>query len=100
MKLTRYTARYAFTDADLTTHILPDQNLRTLIKRINLRMQVYGLSEDTYRMRRVRSLRVIAGSKVAELRCHSRYFDNREAVTFNFNGFIGWANDRNIAPIL
>lgn len=36
-------------------------------------------------------------------RCKSCYFDNREAVTFNpdgFIGFAGWADDRNIIPFI
>ncbi len=37
------------------------------------------------------------------LTCKSDYFDNREAVSFNRDGFIGfagWASSKNIAPIL
>lgn len=35
--------------------------------------------------------------------CRADYFDNREAVSFNRDGFIGfagWASSKNIAPIL
>ena len=41
--------------------------------------------------------------RYAELRCKSHYFDNREAITFNTDGFIGfagWADKTNIQPIL
>lgn len=41
--------------------------------------------------------------KFAELRCSSFYFGNRECITFNEDGFIGfagWADDKNIQPIL
>lgn len=37
------------------------------------------------------------------INCKSFYFDDREAVTFNsdeFVGFAGWADDRNVQPIL
>lgn len=38
-----------------------------------------------------------------ELRCRAFYFTNREAITFNAGGFIGfagWADDINVVPIL
>lgn len=40
---------------------------------------------------------------VISIRCRSAYFDDREAITFNpggFVGFAGWADDSNIKPIL
>lgn len=39
----------------------------------------------------------------AGLRCESNYFKDREAITFNADGFIGfagWADDENIVPFL
>jgi hypothetical protein len=38
----------------------------------------------------------------AEIRYKGSYFDNREAVSFNKDGFIGfagWADDRNVQPV-
>jgi len=40
---------------------------------------------------------------VADIRCSAYYFRNRQAVTFERNGFIGfagWADDNNVQPIL
>lgn len=39
----------------------------------------------------------------ADLQCRSHYFRKRQAVTFEENGFIGfagWADDENIQPVL
>lgn len=41
--------------------------------------------------------------RYAEVRCKADYFDDREAVTFNTDGFIGfagWADNTNVQPIL
>ena len=41
--------------------------------------------------------------KYAEIRCKADYFEDREAVSFNTDGFIGfagWADDKNIQPVL
>ena len=58
------------------------------------------------------SLRIIRGGKkdigpegvrFAQILCASDYFENREAVTFNPDGligFAGWADNSNVAPIL
>lgn len=103
MKLTRDLARQAFADAGLTNDFITQQNLSDLITHINQEMINSSLINDTYRMHRVRDLRLVFGKKVAELRCQSRYFENREAVTFNQNGFIGiggWADDQHLAPII
>lgn len=103
MKLTRDLVRKAFADAGLTNDFITQQNLSDLITHINQEMINSGLINDTYRMRRVRNLRMVFGKKVAELRCQSRYFENREAVTFNQNGFIGiggWADDQHLTPII
>ena len=39
----------------------------------------------------------------AELRCKAFYFESREAVTFNSDGFIGfagWADEKSVQPVL
>jgi hypothetical protein len=90
--LTRDAARAAFHDAGLTYEILTPDNLRGLRRCIDQKMRTNGLIKNTFRMR-----------KTKELRCKSFYFDDREAVTFNRDGFIGfagWADDNNIQPIL
>jgi hypothetical protein len=48
-------------------------------------------------------MRVSAGRPYGGIRCRSFYFDDREVVTFNpdgFLGFAGWAADGNVQPIL
>lgn len=90
--ITRDFARAAFTDAGLTYDILTPDTLRDLRLRIDQKMRSSGLIKNTLRMRRTK-----------QLRCKSFYFHDREAVTFNEDGFIGfagWADDNNIQPIL
>lgn len=101
--LTRDIARKAFADAGHTTAVINSTNLQDLIKRINQKMLDAGLMGGTFKMRRVLGLRSLWGTRVAELRCKSRSFESREAVTFNQNGFIGfagWADEENVQPIL
>ncbi|MBJ6722467.1 hypothetical protein I2750_19900 [Bacillus sp. PR5] len=91
-ELTRDMARASFKDAGLTYEILTPENVSELRRRIDQRMRASGLIRNTYRMRRTKVLR-----------CKSYYFEDREAVTFNRDGFIGlggWADDTNIQPIL
>lgn len=90
--LTRNAARAAFHDAGLTYAILTPDNLRDLRRCIDQKLRASGLIKNTFRMR-----------KTKELRCRSFYFDDREAVTFNRDGFIGfagWAGNENVQPIL
>ncbi len=91
-ELTRDMARASFKDAGLTYEVLTPENMSDLRRFIDHKMRASGLIRNTYRMRRTKALR-----------CKSYYFDDREAVTFNRDGFIGfagWADDENVQPIL
>lgn len=63
-----------------------------------------GLINGTFRCRQRASLHIRQGKPHrAALSCLGRYFDDREAVTFNpdgFVGFAGWAADDNVQPVL
>lgn len=101
--MTRDEAREAFAGAGLTYAVLTRPNLETLRQAIDAQMKAAGLMEGTYRMRKICRLRTYSSGIGAELRCKAHYFDNREAVTFNpdgFIGFAGWADDHNIKPVL
>ena len=102
--MTRNDARALFASSGLDYSVLTKANLRRLISLIDQDLKKAGLMRETYRMRRVLDLRINDGRPTsASLRCKAFYFDDREAVSFNpdgFVGFAGWASDENVAPIL
>lgn len=101
--LTRNDARAAFTSGGLSYAVLTSSNLRRLRALVNEAMRESGLIKGTYRCRQRGAIKEAVGGRFAELRCRSFYFDNREVVTFNpdgFIGFAGWADAQNVQPIL
>lgn len=94
-ELTRDYARKVFEDSSLTYDDVNKESLKILRAAINKQMIRSGLMRGTLRMNPTRTNRFLT--------CKSHYFDNREAVSFNdegFIGFAGWADNRNIEPIL
>ena len=100
--LTREQAREAYMASGLQSRPLDFQRLMALRNTINREMMAAALMDGTFHMRHPSFIR-IHGPSVAELRCCSYYFDDREAVTFHpdgFVGFAGWADNQNVQPIL
>jgi hypothetical protein len=98
-RLTRDDARAAFASAGLTHAVVTRVSLQRLRTLINQRMIAGRYMQGTLRCRQRGELRVGR----AALKCKAFYFDDREAVTFNSDGFIGfagWASDENVQPIL
>lgn len=102
--LTRDQARALFSKAGLTYAAVTGQSIQRLRALVNARMTASGLIEDTYRcMQRGKVFQLNGKFHYATLRCRSHYFEDREVVTFNpdgFIGFAGWAADDNVQPIL
>lgn len=101
--MTRDEARKAFAEAGLSYCILSDGTLQDLRRRIDLRMKETRYMKGTYRMRRACRIEQSDQGIHASLRCESHHFEDREAITFNpdgFIGFAGWADERNVQPIL
>lgn len=99
MSMTRNETRTLFADEKLNYKVLTAKNMQRLRTVINQKMKDSGLFKGTYRCRQ----RPVLRNGYAEIRCKSFYFDNREAITFNSDGFIGfagWADDTNVQPIL
>lgn len=97
--MTRDEARALFGAAKLDYTALTPENMQLLRTRINRAMVASGLIKGTYRCRQ----RAIVRDGYGEIRCKSFYFDSREAITFNSDGFIGfagWADDKNVQPVL
>ncbi len=101
-ELTRDGARLLFEKAGLTYKDLSRKNLQILRGFINEQMIESGLMDNSYRCKQ-RPVFSPDGRFWAAIRCKAFYFDNREAVSFNpdgFIGFAGWSDGKNIKPIL
>lgn len=99
MPMTRDEARSLFAAAKLDYSVLTADRVQRLRTLINAKMKSSGRFKGQYRCRQ----RPIIRPGYAEIRCKASYFDNREAVTFNTDGFIGfagWADNENVQPVL
>lgn len=99
----RKDARQAFSAASLTYDVLTPSNMQRLRTLVNERMKASGLIHGEFRCRQRAIVKQTPWGPFAELRCRADYFDNREAISFNTDGFIGfagWADDTNVRPIL
>ncbi|MBD9539963.1 hypothetical protein IB276_10920 [Ensifer sp. ENS04] len=107
--MTRDEARAAWAAAGLTYADLTLGRLQDLRDLIGAEMKVSGLfvpsnrTGGTYRMHSKIDAGIGLDGWRAGLQCRAYYFKNREAVTFNGNGFIGfagWSDETNVQPIL
>lgn len=101
--MTRDEARQLFTNADLGYSCLTPVSIRRLRRIINEKMKESGLIGGSFRCLQRGLIHRTNHGKYAEIRCKSNYFDGREAVSFNTDGFIGfagWADAQNVRPIL
>lgn len=82
---------------NITTTSVTYKQIRKLHRILREKLKDSGLYDGTFRMRRI-------GTKNYKfLTCTSGNFEKREAVSFNpdgFIGFAGWADNKNIVPIL
>lgn len=99
MPLNRNEVRALFASEKLDYTVLTPKNMQRLRTLINEQMKASGCFKGTFRCRQRATIR----DGYAELRCKAFYFDSREAVTFNSDGFIGfagWADEKNVQPVL
>lgn len=102
--LTREDARHAWAGTGLRVRDLSRSDLNALRSRLDLSLRASGLIRGSFRMQR--GVRIVAHGgcvRGAELRCRSDYFADRQAVTFEedgFVGFAGWADEVNVQPVL
>jgi hypothetical protein len=103
-KMTRDETRALFAGAGLTYAALTQDSVQRLRAHINRRMQSSDLMKGTFRCKQRGTVRKKDGNThYVQIRCRAYYFEDREAVTFNPDGFIGfggWADDVNIQPVL
>ncbi|MET4160535.1 hypothetical protein ABIE61_000349 [Marinobacterium sp. MBR-111] len=102
--MTRDEARTAFDKAGLKYADLTRNNLQQLRNLINQEMVESSLIRDSLRCKQRPIFKPDNKRGIwATIRCKAFYFDDREAVSFNpdgFIGFAGWADERNVQPIL
>lgn len=99
---TRDDARARFASLGISTADLERSDIRKLENSLMEAMKGSDCLAMRIDRRRTRFLDRAEGRFVS-IRCRSAYFDDREAVTFNqdgFVGFAGWADDLNIRPFL
>lgn len=96
-------ARAIFDSAGLTYNALTLANVQLLRMHINKQMIASGLIRGTYRCMQRATFEHTPHGLYAQVRCRAFYFKGREAVSFNpdgFIGFAGWADENNIQPVL
>lgn len=96
-------AREMFKEAGLTYGDLTVGRLQELRDLINGEMIKSGCIGNTFRCNAKFKTSLKGDRPSAFLRCKSYYFKDREAVSFNAGGFIGfagWSDSTNIRPIL
>ena len=102
--LRREQAGAVFKDAGRSYKAITPATLRWLRTIINQRMKDSGLIRGSFRCRQRGVIkRSRTGRFFAGITCRAFYFDDREAVSFNDDGFIGfagWADNENVQPIL
>jgi len=102
--LDREEARRTWADTGLRVEDLRPKDLSDLRSRLDQAMRASGLIQGSFRMQRGLGIRH-AGDRLitVELRCRSEYFEGRQAMTFEKDGFIGfagWADEVNVQPVL
>jgi hypothetical protein len=101
--MTRDQARELFNASGLTFSVINQQSMQRLRTHINEQMIKSGCMLGTFRCRQRGIVKQTPNGLYAEIRCKADYFDNREAISFNTDGFIGfagWADEKNVQPIL
>jgi len=99
--MTRDEARAHWAASGLTYDALTKESLARLRKLIDSEMRKSGCIGGTFRAGRAATMNGRWG--LADIRCQAHYFNDRQAVTFEkggFIGFAGWADDTNVQPIL
>jgi hypothetical protein len=96
-------ARKAFKDSGLTYAHLTRARVQKLRFFINEKMKESELMESSYRCKQRAEFRPDKVWFWAGIKCCSYYFEEREAVSFNRDGFIGfcgWADSKHEKPVL
>jgi hypothetical protein len=96
-------ARAAFKDAGLTYFDLTLPRMQNLQALLDRHLRDSKLMMGSYKARKQVILKFLPNGVYGEITCRSNYFEKREAITFNpdgFIGFAGWADHVNIVPVV
>lgn len=97
--MTRDEAREAWSRTGLTFADLTRENVMSLRNRVDAELRTSRLIRDTYKA----EPHIECKPAWFAINCRAYYFRKRQAVTFDANGwvgFAGWADDKNVQPIL
>ncbi|PLS19371.1 hypothetical protein CVD28_02855 [Bacillus sp. M6-12] len=111
--MTRDEARAYFKNKGLTYQDIKEGDINRLVTLLGESLEDYRLHGGehaesmgmTIRKPRVRDVKILkrTGFQYAYLRVKGSYFEGREAISFNRDGFIGFGGEldsKNIAPII
>ncbi len=96
-------AREAFKDAGLTYHDLTLPRMQRLQEIVDRHLRDSKLMKGSFKARKQVILKFTPNGVYGEITCRSNYFEKREAITFNTDGFIGfagWSDHVNIVPVV
>lgn len=100
--MTRDEARACWVKSGLTYDVLTRENVSRLQTLVDDEMKSSGCIRGTFRAGRCK-VAIRAGKPWADIRCKAFYFKDRQAITFEpdgFVGFAGWADAENVQPVL
>jgi hypothetical protein len=111
--LNRDEAREYFKDKGLSYADITEEDLRDLVQFLSEEFKIYSKNGGEHakamdlksRKPLVKHVKILkrTGLQYAYLKVKGSYFDSREAISFNENGFIGFGgelDDKNVQPIL
>lgn len=88
-------ARQLIADAGITANNVTNNQVEILWRKLAFRLEESGSYQGSYSMNPLNDYRFMT--------CRTNEWDDREAVSFNNDGFIGfagWSSTKNIRPIL
>jgi len=102
--MTRNEARALWNEVGLNYDVLTPENLDTLRSLVEGELRAGDYFRGTLRCAREFTTGTNAfGCFYADLKCEADYFESRQAITFEADGFVGfagWADDHNVQPFL
>lgn len=96
-------ARAEFKNSGLTYMDLTLARITALRDFVDRHLRESKLMKGTYKAEKKTVLKFLPDGVYGAVTCRSHYFQKREAVTFNSDGFIGfagWADPVNVVPVV
>ena len=103
MTLTRDMAREAFKRTGVSLDAVSAADITDLRRHLTKTLKACPEIGGSLRLDGPTRIRKVGDGHFSTIRMKSRYFSNREAVSFNTDGFIGiagWADNTNVQPVI